>query len=340
MTATTTPQTDADEHVLNAAGEFEVHDQRGRPVASTASRTGCRSRFFWVLALVIFYQFFTRYALNDSASWTEEIARYLLICVTWVGAAIATRKNNHMQVDFFYRLLPAPVTRVMSTLVDVVRIAFLGYACVLTVMLMEKIGGQPMAIIDWPIGLVYGVVLFGFALMTFRAVQVAIQNWRRKASVLEKPELMDGDSSRDCSAAASTNDGSNDEGETMGPAGFKLMFLGLMGAGRAGGHRHGGRLADLRDVQRQHPRLRGDPPHGQRRRLVPAARGAVLHPRRQPDELGRHHQPHLQLRARRWWAGSRAGWATSTSSARWCSPACRAPRSRTPRGWARSRSRR
>ena len=190
MTATTPPQTEEDEHVLNAAGEFEVHDHRV-DLSVYRFEDWIAFGFFWVLALVIFYQFFTRYALNDSASWTEEIARYLLICVTWVGASIATRKNNHVQVDFFYRLLPAVVTRVMSTLVDAVRIAFLGYACVLTVELMRKIGGQPMAIIDWPIGLVYGVVLFGFALMTFRAVQVAVQNWRRKASVLEKPELMD-----------------------------------------------------------------------------------------------------------------------------------------------------
>jgi TRAP-type transport system small permease protein len=191
MTATTSTTAPAeDEHVLNAAGEFEVHDH-AVDLSVYGFEDWLSFAFFWVLALVIFYQFFTRYALNDSASWTEEIARYLLICVTWVGAAIATRKNNHVQVDFFYRLLPAPLTRVMSTLVDLVRIAFLGYACVLTVKLMEKIGGQPMAIIDWPIGLVYAVVLFGFALMTFRAVQVAIQNWRRKASVLEKPELMD-----------------------------------------------------------------------------------------------------------------------------------------------------
>ena len=191
MTATTTPPAaDADEHVLNAAGEFEVHDH-AVDLSVYRFEDWLSFAFFWVLALVIFYQFFTRYALNDSASWTEEIARYLLICVTWIGAAIATRKNNHVQVDFFYRLLPAPLMRVMSTLVDLVRIAFLGYACVLTVELMRKIGGQPMAIIDWPIGLVYSVVLFGFALMTFRAVQVAVQNWRRKASVLEKPELMD-----------------------------------------------------------------------------------------------------------------------------------------------------
>jgi TRAP-type C4-dicarboxylate transport system permease small subunit len=189
-TAPTTAPRDEDEHVLNAAGEFEVHDHVV-DLSVYGFEDWVSFGFFWILALVIFYQFFTRYALNDSASWTEEIARYLLICVTWVGAAIATRKNNHVQVDFFYRLLPAPLMRVMSTLVDAVRIAFLGYACVLTVELMRKIGGQPMAIIDWPIGLVYGVVLFGFALMTFRAVQVAILNWRRKASVLEKPELMD-----------------------------------------------------------------------------------------------------------------------------------------------------
>jgi hypothetical protein len=34
---------------------------------------------FWGLALIVFLQFFTRYILNDSFAWTEEIARYGLI---------------------------------------------------------------------------------------------------------------------------------------------------------------------------------------------------------------------------------------------------------------------
>jgi len=34
---------------------------------------------FWVLGVVVFAQFFSRYVLNDSIAWTEEIARYLLI---------------------------------------------------------------------------------------------------------------------------------------------------------------------------------------------------------------------------------------------------------------------
>ena len=174
--------------VMDAEGHFHVTDA---PIDLSKYRfeDWIALAFFWLLAGVIFHQFFTRYALNDSAAWTEEIARYLLICVVFVGAAISVRKNNHVQVDFFYRILPRPLMRLMSTLVDLFRVAFFGYAVWLTWKLIQLIGGQQMSIIDWPIGIVYSVVLFGFVLMTFRAVQVAIANWRRGASVLEQPEL-------------------------------------------------------------------------------------------------------------------------------------------------------
>ena len=56
---------------------------------------------------------------------------------------------------------------------------------------MTKIGSQRMAVVDLPMGLVYGVVTFGFALMTYRAIGVAIANWKRGASVLERPELIE-----------------------------------------------------------------------------------------------------------------------------------------------------
>ena len=182
--------TPEDGHVLNAAGEFEVHDD---VVDLSHYRLEDWTAFaiFWLLAAVIFYQFFTRYALNDSASWTEEIARYLLIATAFVGGAINVRKNNHVQVDFFYRLMPPWMTRPLSTFVDIIRILFLGYCVWLTIALMMKIGGSRMAIIDWPIGILYGFVCAGFVLMTWRAVDVGIANWKRGYSVLEKPELAD-----------------------------------------------------------------------------------------------------------------------------------------------------
>ena len=144
--------------------------------------------FFWVLALNIFYQFFTRYVLNDSASWTEEIARYLLICVVFVGMAAAVRDNRHIHVDFFYRMMPKWFARGVSTLVDIIRFVFFAVATVLTWQMMQKMGSYKMTIIDLPMNLVYGVCMFGFACAAVRSVQVAILHWRQGYSVLERPE--------------------------------------------------------------------------------------------------------------------------------------------------------
>jgi TRAP-type transport system small permease protein len=144
---------------------------------------------FWLLAAVVFTQFFTRYVLNDSASWTEEIARYLLIGVVFIGAAIGVRRNNHIQVDFAYRYMPKRAARVMATLVDVARVAFFLTACGLTVQLISRIGSSRMAVIDLPMGLVYSVVLLGFALMSWRAMVLTLNNWRAGRSTLEDQEI-------------------------------------------------------------------------------------------------------------------------------------------------------
>jgi TRAP-type C4-dicarboxylate transport system permease small subunit len=178
--------TRAEEHVLDAEGHFHASDA---PVE--LSGYGWEDWFtlgvFWALALVVFYQFFTRYVLSDSAAWTEEIARYLLIVVCFVGAAMAVRRNTHIHVEFIYHWLPAGAARALSTFVDVARVAFLAYATWLTIVLMPKMQNLKMTVIDFPMSYVYGLVGFGFAMMTFRAVQVTVRHWRRGWSVLERP---------------------------------------------------------------------------------------------------------------------------------------------------------
>ena len=176
------------DHVLGADGQFHVEDA---PIDLSGHgwEDWVALALFWILAVVVFIQFFTRYALNDSAGWTEEIARYLLICTVFIGASISVRKNNHVQVDVFYRWMPRWMGRSLSTAIDAIKILFFGYAAWLTWVLINKIGSSRMAIIDLPIGIVYSVVLVGFVMMTYRAIVVAIQDWRRGYSVLERPEI-------------------------------------------------------------------------------------------------------------------------------------------------------
>ena len=175
------------EKIIDEEGHFHLEDD-AIDLSDTIAEGWAALGLFWLLALTVFYQFVTRYVMNDSASWTEEIARYLLIAVVFVGATIGVAKNSQIQVDFFYRHMPAAVGRWLSRAVDVLRIAFFAAAVVLTGQMMLKLGSNTrMTIIDAPMNLVYGVVLLGFAAMTLRSVQVARIHWRRGYSVLERP---------------------------------------------------------------------------------------------------------------------------------------------------------
>jgi TRAP-type transport system small permease protein len=183
----TTTDIDALPKVMGDDGEFHATDE-AVDLSHTTIEGWVSLGIFWLLGATVFYQFFTRYVLNNSASWTEEIARYLLIGTVFVGAAIGVAKNNHIQVDLLYRYLPRRLARGMATVVDVLRIAFFGAMVVLTAQMMVKMVDYQMTIIDLPMNLRYGVCLFGFAAMTLRAVWVARVHWRRGYSVLERPE--------------------------------------------------------------------------------------------------------------------------------------------------------
>jgi TRAP-type C4-dicarboxylate transport system permease small subunit len=142
--------------------------------------------FFWVLALVVFLQFFTRYALNDPLAWTEEIARYLLSCVAFLGGGMAVRRFSHIHVEFLYIYYPRCMAHFLSTLVDIIRAVFFGYATWLCWKVTLIMHTQPMVVVDWPMSIIYGICTVGFAVMTFRALQVAIRNWRTGSSVLTR----------------------------------------------------------------------------------------------------------------------------------------------------------
>lgn len=151
---------------------------------------------FWVLAAVVFVQFFTRYVLNDSLGWTEEIARFLLIAVTFTGATLAARKNTHIAVEFFYRWIPRPFRRVLQLAIDVIStLAYAGMA-----MLSWQLSGrtnQLMVSIEVPKSTVYYYVAFCFVAM---ALFGAWNTWRHLRDGTSR--LIDPDAHEDKSLGA------------------------------------------------------------------------------------------------------------------------------------------
>lgn len=119
---------------------------------------------FWCLAVIVFLQFFTRYVLNDSLAWTEEIARYVLILVAFFGAITVTRKGTHIFLEFFYRLIPAAAGKWLAVLMECISTFFYGYMAWVAVQLALKTKTK-MASAEIPKSLLYWCVAASLAVM-------------------------------------------------------------------------------------------------------------------------------------------------------------------------------
>jgi len=62
-----------------------------------------------VLTVDVLWQVFTRFVLKDPSTGTEELAIFLLIWVSLLGAAVALNRGAHLGVDYFVGKLPARI---------------------------------------------------------------------------------------------------------------------------------------------------------------------------------------------------------------------------------------
>ena len=139
----------------------------------------------------VFLQFFTRYVLNNSLAWTEEIAINCLVVVVFLGSAMCVRMSRHIRVDVLYHYLPRRVGRFLATFVDLVQIGFFAYASILLWRYVSIVADERMVTIDLPRGIVFYTVLAAFVLMLLRAIQVFVGDLRRGYSALERPGAFD-----------------------------------------------------------------------------------------------------------------------------------------------------
>lgn len=126
---------------------------------------------FALLVLDVLFQVFSRYILNTSFSWTEELARFSLIWLSILGAAYLTAKREHLSMDFLYRKFSSPVKKKVSILIEVLIFLFAlvvmvvgGFNLVYITLHLEQLSGT----LRIPLGYIYAVFPFsGLLIMCF-----------------------------------------------------------------------------------------------------------------------------------------------------------------------------
>jgi TRAP-type C4-dicarboxylate transport system permease small subunit len=72
------------------------------------------------MSVIIFAQVVFRYLLGSPLVWSEELARYLFVWVTMIGAAVAVRLGQHYGLDILTKGLPDRLKALVSFLASAI----------------------------------------------------------------------------------------------------------------------------------------------------------------------------------------------------------------------------
>lgn len=77
-----------------------------------------------LMVVNVLWQVFTRYVLGDPSSFTDELARYLMIWIGILGAAYVSGKNMHVAIDFIPSRSGEKTQKLLKRIVGALIIAF------------------------------------------------------------------------------------------------------------------------------------------------------------------------------------------------------------------------
>lgn len=129
----------------------------------------------WSLAIMtalVFVQVVMRYIFHNSLSWSEELARYIFLWLSWTGASYAVRERTHFRVEMLANVLKGRARKIFELVILFVWFLFsfflTWYGTALVIFLMDT--GQVSAAMRLPMSLTYASVPVGCGLMCIRLI--------------------------------------------------------------------------------------------------------------------------------------------------------------------------
>ena len=136
----------------------------------------CSAILLLIMVAVGTLQILVRYLPSETLDffWTEELARLLLVWLTFWGAAVVQRGGDHISMAVFADMLPAAWQRPLHLLSDaviVVALAFLawyGWTAAVSMTAQQTVGlGVTLAVLAYPVP-ICSALMIGYTLNVMR----------------------------------------------------------------------------------------------------------------------------------------------------------------------------
>jgi len=127
---------------------------------------------FIVAVLLNFANVVGRYLLGISLIGADEVQIFIMVAMTFLGAAVVTRRNLHLRMDVLVRFFPRPVQLALRILEQLLLIALAGFVLSQSYYYARQMLriGRTSDMAGVPMWIPHGMVALGFLLMLIAAV--------------------------------------------------------------------------------------------------------------------------------------------------------------------------
>ncbi len=144
--------------------------ERGLVAANAAVLIGLMAG----MALLVIANVIARYAFNHSFVWAEELSRYMMIWVGFLGSGLVLRAGAHIAVEVLQDLLPRRAAQALRLAVLLVMLVCIGAMLWLGVQYVQFAWGQESPVLNWNFGVIYLAIPIGAVLMLLHGAFIAV----------------------------------------------------------------------------------------------------------------------------------------------------------------------
>lgn len=121
--------------------------------------------FIAVMVIVVFLQVVFRFIIQSSLAWSEEMARYLLIWITFLGASIGIKKKSHIGVEVVVNLFSEKIQAFIRIITNVITMTFLVAVIIWSQRLLTIVSQQRSPAMEISMAIPYAAIVVSSVLM-------------------------------------------------------------------------------------------------------------------------------------------------------------------------------
>ncbi len=133
-----------------------------------------------VMTLAVIVQVFLRYVFSFSLSWSEEVARYLMIWVAFLGGSLALQKGLHIGVELFLVRVSSRTRRWVSILSKMFILIFLIYLTIGGLKITWAVRDQSSPALLFSMAYAYLSAPVGGFFMALQTIHSLIEDWVKR----------------------------------------------------------------------------------------------------------------------------------------------------------------